>query len=42
MKSAYDLNNIMENIDMDKYFNPVVMAGGVDIRLWPLSHWSSR
>ena len=30
-----------EILDMDKYFNPVVMAGGVGSRLWPLSRASS-
>jgi len=29
-----------ENLDMDKCFNPVVMAGGVGSRLWPLSRVS--
>ena len=29
-----------EILDMDKYFNPVVMAGGVGSRLWPLSRAS--
>jgi len=29
-----------EMLDMDKYFNPVVMAGGVGSRLWPLSRAS--
>jgi len=30
----------MESLDMDRYFNPVVMAGGVGSRLWPLSRAS--
>jgi mannose-1-phosphate guanylyltransferase len=30
----------MENLDMDMYFNPVVLAGGVGSRLWPLSRSS--
>jgi len=29
-----------EILDMDQYFNPVVMAGGVGSRLWPLSRAS--
>ena len=33
-------NNNMECLDMDKCFNPVVMAGGVGSRLWPLSRAS--
>jgi mannose-1-phosphate guanylyltransferase/mannose-6-phosphate isomerase len=31
---------VVEIIDMDKCFNPVVMAGGVGSRLWPLSRAS--
>jgi len=30
----------MDNLDMDKFFNPVVIAGGVGSRLWPLSRAS--
>ena len=30
----------MESLDMDKCFNPVVMAGGYGSRLWPLSRAS--
>jgi mannose-1-phosphate guanylyltransferase len=31
---------VSEVLDMDKFFNPVVMAGGVGSRLWPLSRAS--
>lgn len=30
----------MESLNMDKCFNPVVMAGGIGSRLWPLSRAS--
>jgi len=30
----------MESLDLDKCFNPVVMAGGIGSRLWPLSRAS--
>jgi len=31
---------VVKNLDMNKCFNPVVMAGGVGSRLWPLSRAS--
>jgi len=31
---------VVKNLDMNKCFNPVVMAGGVGSRLWPLSRTS--
>ena len=31
---------MVENLNMDRRFNPVVMAGGVGSRLWPLSRAS--
>jgi len=31
---------VVEDLNMEKYFNPVVMAGGVGNRLWPLSRAS--
>ena len=30
-------NNIKENLDLIKCFNPVVMAGGIGSRFWPMS-----
>ena len=30
----------MKSVDLDKCFNPVVMAGGIGSRLWPLSRAS--
>jgi len=33
-------NSIMKFSDVDKVFNPVVMAGGIGSRLWPLSRAS--
>jgi len=34
------MNFVGDILDMGKCFNPVVMAGGVGSRLWPLSRAS--